>query len=362
MSSVNPHIEAEFNDSFKKLEATKQNALRSRRLLLGSSIAILIIAFGLSLFMSRLLSRPIFKLRDAALEVGKGRLDIDLHTASKDEIGELAGAFNEMIINLSKAKEEIETWNRELEKRVSEKSEELLKSQAQLIQSEKLAAMGEMAGGLAHELNSPLAGLLPMIEEYKNEEEKDSKRYKELSIMFDACEYMAKIVRDFTSFSRESKGELSEFNLNDIIDNTLGFSASRLKQKSIHLIKEYENKLPKVRGEKTELQQVILNMITNALDALPDGGELKIRTAFAQDNNNVIMEFIDKGTGIEKEYLDKLFDPFYTTKRPGKGTGLGLSISYKIIKKHGGNILVESEPGKETKFTIYLPAVKSNNT
>ncbi|MHA2039407.1 MAG: PAS domain S-box protein, partial [Promethearchaeota archaeon] len=163
----------------------------------------------------------------------------------------------EALIN---AKEEIEAWNRELEKRVEEKTEELKNSQAQLIQSEKLSAMGQMAGGLAHELNSPLAGLLPILEKYKNEAEKDSKEYNELSLMHKACEHMAKIVRDFGSFSRESKGEYYELNLNEVIDDTLGFSASRIKQKGIQLIKEYKDTLPKVDGEKTELQQVILNM------------------------------------------------------------------------------------------------------
>jgi len=359
-SLVNQHFEADFDKSFKKLEATKQQNLKARKLLLGSSIAILIIAFGLSLFMSRLLSRPILKLRNAAMEIGKGRLDIDLQSTSRDEIGELAGAFNEMAINLSKAKEEIEIMNRELEERVREKTEELLRSQAQLIQSEKLSAMGQMAGGLAHELNSPLAGLMPMIKIYRDKEEKDSKRHKELSLMLEACKYMAKIVRDFSSFSRESKGIFSELNVNEVIDDTLGFSAGRIKQQGIKLIKEYENELPKVHGEKTELQQVILNMITNALDAMTDAGKLRIRTDIIKDN--VIMEFIDNGAGIGKEYLNNIFDPFYTTKKPGKGTGLGLSISYKIIEKHGGNISVESEPEKETKFTIYLPAVKPNNT
>ena len=263
---------------------------------------------------------------------------------------------------LKKAKEEIEAWNRKLEKRVREKSEELIMSQTQLIQSEKLSAMGQMAGGLAHELNSPLAGLLPMIELYRNEAKKDSKAYNELSLMLKACEYMAKIVRDFSSFSRESKAEYYELNLNEVIDDTLSFITSIIKQKGIQVIKEYKNNLPNVKGEKTELQQVILNMTTNALDALSEGDELILRTGISKDEKNVMIEFIDNGTGIEKESLDKIFDPFYTTKRPGKGTGLGLSVSYKIIEKHGGNISVESEPGKGTEFTIYLPAVKSNNT
>jgi len=266
--------------------------------------------------------------------------------------------------SLNKANLEIAAWSRELEYRVKEKTKELLNAQSQLIQSEKLSAMGEMAGGLAHELNSPLAGLIPMIEKHKNEEEKDSKRYYELSLMYkacEACEYMAKIVNDFSSFSRESKGEFTELNLNEAIDDTLNFSISRIKQKRIQLIKEYEDNLPSVYGEKTELQQVILNMITNALDAMTEGGTFNIKTS-SRDNNNIIMEFIDNGSGIEKYKLDRIFDPFYTTKRPGKGTGLGLSISYKIIEKHEGKISAESEPGQGTKFKISLPAAKTNTT
>jgi len=261
---------------------------------------------------------------------------------------------------LQNAKEDIEAWNRELEKRVKEKTEELERSQAQLIQSEKLSAMGHMAGGLAHELNSPLAGLLPMLEHYRNNAEKDSREYKEFSLMYKASEYMAKIVRDFGSFSRESKGEYTKLDLNEVIDDTVGFSASRIKQKSIQMIREYEDALPGIMGERTELQQVILNIITNALDAMPDRGTFMIKTGISKDDH-VMMEFSDNGTGIEKENLDKIFDPFFTTKRPGKGTGLGLSVSYKIIEKHGGNISVESEPGKGTKFTILLPAVTAHS-
>ncbi len=259
--------------------------------------------------------------------------------------------------NFIKAKAEIEEWNKVLVDRVQEKTGELLRSHAQLIQSEKLSAMGQMAGGLAHELNSPLAGLLPMLEQYRNEARQGSRAYRELSLMIKSCEYMVKIVKDFGTFSRKSKGEFYNLNINEVIEDTLSFSAGKLKEKGIQLIKEYEDNLPKVNGEKTELQQVILNMIKNAIDAMPEKGKFIIKTSFAKDKNNVIMEFIDNGVGIEQEQLNKVFDPFYTTKRLGEGTGLGLSISYGIINKHEGKILVESEPGKGTKFAIYIPAV-----
>lgn len=262
--------------------------------------------------------------------------------------------------DLAKAKKQIEAWNRELEERVKEKTEELVSSQAQLVQSEKVSAMGRMAGGLAHELNSPLAGLLPLIEKYQRKAKKGSEAYTELTLMFKAAEHMAKIIKDFGAFSRESKGVFLRLDLKQVIEDTLSFSAVSLRQRGIRIIKKYERRLPEVQGEKTELQQVVLNMIANACDAMPEGGKFIIKTGLANDGSNVIIEFIDNGVGIEKENLGRIFDPFYTTKKAGEGTGLGLSITYGIIKKHNGEISVESKPGKGTKFKIILPAVKAH--
>ncbi len=261
---------------------------------------------------------------------------------------------------LRKANEEIEILNRELEKRVEEKTTELFKSQAQLVQSEKLSAMGRMSSGLAHELNSPLAGLLPMIEQYRDSAEEGSEAHHELTLMLKACKYMARIVKDFGVFSRESKGDFTELQLNEVIEDTLSFSAVKLRYNGIKLIKEYGNSLSSIFCDKTEIQQVILNIITNACDAMPEGGELIIKTGMSSHEEEVIIEFIDNGAGIQKNHIDKLFDPFFTTKRPGEGTGLGLSVSYGIIKKHGGEIIVERLPNKGTKFKVILPVFDKN--
>jgi signal transduction histidine kinase len=276
--------------------------------------------------------------------------------------GELESRVRERTAELASAKNEIEAWNKELEKRVKGKTRELVKSQEQLIHSEKFSAMGHMAGGLAHELNSPLAGLLPMIEKYRDNVEKDSEGYNEFSHMLKACMHMAKIVKDFGSFSRESKGEFSELNLNEVIEDTLSFSSARLKQRRIKIIKEYEDKLPNVMGDKTGLQQVVLNILTNSRDAMSEGDSLTIKTTACEEKRHVSMQFIDTGTGIESKIINKIFNPFFTTKRPGEGTGLGLSVSYGIITHHKGKIFVESEPGKGATFTIHLPALTSNST
>ncbi|MBI4682992.1 MAG: PAS domain S-box protein [Nitrospirae bacterium] len=258
---------------------------------------------------------------------------------------------------LRKAREEIESWNRELEKRVREKSDELRKSQSRLIQSEKFSAMGQLAAGLAHELNSPLAGLLPLLEKYRRKAEKGSEAYNELTLMLKAGEHMAKIVRDFGSFSRDDKGALVELGLNEMIEDTLNFSAGQLKKRGIKIIREYAEGLPPVNADRTGLQQVVLNVVANARDAMPGGGEFLIKTGFTEEGNNVTMEFTDNGQGISEEVLDKIFDPFFTTKKHGDGVGLGLSVSYGIIKKHNGEISVESTQGKGTTFTVVLPVI-----
>lgn len=263
--------------------------------------------------------------------------------------------------DLRDATKEIEKWNRELEARVKEKTDELERSRYLLIQSEKLSAMGELAGGLAHELNSPLAGLVPMLEIHRKREQKGSKASEEIDAMLKAALHMAKIVKDFCVFARRSNSDFRTLSLCELIEDTLSFSAVRMNQKSINIKKELSDRLPSVLGEKTELQQVVLNMITNASDAMDEGGVLLIATDISEDSKQVIMEFTDNGAGIAEENLTKIFDPFFTTKKEGEGTGLGLSLSYGIIKNHNGEITVESTPGMGSKFRICLPAIENNH-
>ncbi len=244
----------------------------------------------------------------------------------------------------------------ELEKRVEEKTQELRAFQTQLIQSEKLSAIGELAAGLAHELNSPLAGLLSLIKKYRTEADKDSKQYRHMTLMFNACEHMDKIIQDFNAFSRKSKGEISEVNLHEVIESTLSLTVSKLKEKDIQLTKKYTDGQPVIKGNKNELQQVFLNIIMNAIDAMDKKGTLVIETGISGDGKKFTIKIVDNGCGINKENIGRIFDPFFTTKAYGKGVGLGLSVSYGIIKDYGGEIEVESEPGKGSEFTLFFPA------
>ena len=250
------------------------------------------------------------------------------------------------------------TERKRAEEKLRSAYETLRSTQAQLIQTEKIAGIGKLGAGVAHELNSPLTGLINLIESYLERTKEGTKDHKDFAVMLDAARHMARIVRDLGAFSRESKGEKTEVSVNEMIDSTLSFSAQQLSIRDIRLIKDYADDLPRVAGESGQLQQVVLNVISNAHDVMPSGGEFIVRTRASESRDNVIMEFVDNGPGIKQEDLSRIFDPFFTTKGPGKGVGLGLSVSYAIVENHGGRISVESQLGKGTKFTIVLPSAK----
>jgi signal transduction histidine kinase len=246
----------------------------------------------------------------------------------------------------------------ELERRVQEKTEELRRSHAQLVQSEKMSATGQLAAGLAHELNSPLTGLISLVRVYRKKAGKDSKEYEHMSSMLKPCEYMSRIVKDFNTFSRKSSGVLEPVNAHEAIQGALTLAAYNIKQKDIVVMKNFAPSLPNVTAEKAELQQVMLNIILNAVDAMDERGTLIMKTGLTEDGSRVFLEFSDSGCGIMTEDLDRIYNPFFTTKEQGKGIGLGLSVSYGIIKNFGGEIRAESMRGVGSKFTVLLPVNK----
>jgi two-component system NtrC family sensor kinase len=321
----------------------------------GLTLVSCIIAFIIALLLSNTITRPMRKIMDGMLEIASGKWSARIDISGQDEMSRLAEGFNIMAEHTEKALQEIEEWNRELEKRVADKTRELKESELQLIQSAKLSTMGMLAAGLTHELNSPLTGLLPLLGKYRNQAERYSKEFNELTLMLRGCEHIARVIRNFGSFARESRGEPEDFTIDEIIKDTLSFSSGTLIERGIRIIEEYSDNLPKVRGDRTGLQQVVLNIITNARDSMPEGGRLIIKTGLSGDKKNITMQFTDNGIGIEKENLGRIFDPFYSSKPQYNGVGLGLSISYGIIQKHHGDISVKSKPGEETTFTVSIP-------
>ena len=278
------------------------------------------------------------------------------------------------------------TEARRLGKRLEEKNQELentlkdlKETQAQLVQSGKLAGIGELASGVAHEINNPLTAVmghsLRLLRKAENNEvlktmkELDPFR-TELKIIADASARCKRITDGLLRFSRMSPElKVSSISINDVIADTLVLIEYNLKQKNIKLVRRLEDGSKYIKGDHNQLQQVFTNMINNAIHAMPNGGSLTIaaretgspqppiKSRRLQADKYIEIEFADTGCGIEKEHVSRIFDPFFTTKEPGKGTGLGLSISYSIIKDHGGWIDVKSEVGKGTSFLITLPAV-----
>lgn len=235
--------------------------------------------------------------------------------------------------------------------------EKLKITQNQLLQSEKMASIGQLGAGIAHELNSPLAGILSLLQSYKKEKDLYSEEYEDLDEMEKAAEHMVRIIKGLNIFSRQSTGEIEEVDCNEAINSVLGFTEYQFKQKQIKIEIKLNPDLWKIRANKNQIQQIIINMISNASDALAFGGAFKIVTNNFKmnDKDYVEMLFEDNGCGIKAEDLKKIFDPFFTTKRPGGGVGLGLSIVYKIVESHKGLITFDSSEGKGTIFTVRFP-------
>jgi PAS domain S-box-containing protein len=229
--------------------------------------------------------------------------------------------------------------------------------EAQLVQTGKLSSIGELATGIAHELNQPLMIIRGYSQLIGNELKKEDKYYKELMLLEEQTGRMAKIISHLQTFARQAEPDFSRVNVHYIIENSLIMVSEHLKINNIKVIKKYKESVPLIYGDSNQLEQVFLNLITNARDAMEKsgGGLLEFKTDISDDSKFVTVSVSDTGAGIEESYLESIFDPFFTTKTVGKGTGLGLSISYGIIHAHRGTISVKSRADAGTVFTIKFP-------
>ncbi|MEW6238463.1 MAG: cache domain-containing protein [Candidatus Omnitrophota bacterium] len=234
--------------------------------------------------------------------------------------------------------------------------EELLKqtTRRQIGQSEKLASVGRLAAGIAHEINNPLTGVLTfahLLHQKVNMSEEDK---QDLEVIIRETTRVREIVRGLLDFARESPSTREPLDVSAVIQQTFKLVRSQKEFRKINIVENLDETLPLATGDKNQLQQVFLNLALNACEAMPEGGELKVST-FLREDGRIAAVFADSGHGIPPDCLEKIFDPFFTTKPVGKGTGLGLSVSYGIIQNHGGTIDVRSEPGEGAVFTILLP-------
>jgi two-component system NtrC family sensor kinase len=237
-----------------------------------------------------------------------------------------------------------------------EMESKLREVQQQLLQSEKLAAMGRLTSQIAHELNNPLYGIMNTLELLKTEVPPESKRRRILEMALSEAMRLTELLRKMLSFSKPDEEERQPTDINTVLDEILLLYGKQLRENSIRISASYGEGLGKVYASKNQLRQVFLNMISNARDAMPEGGTLTVATLTC--GSNIHIRIADNGIGIKEEHLHRIFEAFFTTKTDVKGVGLGLSVCYGFIKDHGGDIQVESTPGAGTTFTIVLPVMK----
>ena len=332
---------------------TLLSTYRNRTINMTFFLLILVWA-GITLCMQKLVNIPVKQLLQHARKVGSGRLDARVTMESPDEMGELAHAMNEMTLGLKTSHDELEDWGKTLERKVQERTFELNRMQAQLIHSEKLASLGELVAGIAHEINNPLTGILVFSSLVAKDEKLDPALKNDLDTVIRETERCAGIVRGLLEFSRESVPQKTPISLNDVMDASLALVENQAQFLNITIIRNYSPDLPQLSADPNQLEQVFINMLLNASHAMTDGGTLRIVTDTTREKLYAVVRIADTGCGIPEENLPKIFDPFFTTKE-ASGTGLGLSVSYGIINSHGGIIEVESSVGVGTTFTIKLP-------
>jgi len=309
----------------------------------------------IGIFVRRSVSHPVRALVDETKRIASGDLGSTLKIESRDEIGELANSFNRMTQDLSKAQEELKEWSKVLEKRVEERTQELKKTQEQLVQSEKLASLGKLAAGIAHEINNPLTGILTYSSLLLKEHKDNPQMKEDLEIVVNETTRCRKIVKGLLEFARQTEPSKAPADINKVVEETLSLLETQALFQNIKIEKRLKKGLPEVMMDVDQIKQVFVNIIINAAEAMSQGGTLTIQSDSDPENRFVQVSFIDTGPGIPEENLPKIFDPFFTTKRSGKGTGLGLSVSYGIVQRHNGFLEVKSQLGKGSIFTVKLP-------
>ncbi|MHC4912451.1 MAG: sensor histidine kinase, partial [Planctomycetota bacterium] len=227
--------------------------------------------------------------------------------------------------------------------------------QAELFQAQKLASIGQLAAGVAHEINNPLSALSAEIQ-WLRERTKDAKLAKSLEFMNTISMRIARVINSLLLFFRETPPEYrSNADINSLINETLLLAQRRLKLNRIKVIKRLDDSIEKITVNKSQIEQIFINILQNCMDSMPEGGVVTISTGHNKERGGVDIIFKDTGTGIPKQNLSRIFDPFFTTKPPGRGTGLGLSVSHGIIVEHGGTIKAERRQNKGTRVVVFLP-------
>jgi signal transduction histidine kinase len=308
-------------------------------------VLIVILSAGTSFILFRFVKRPIEAMAKTMAQVEDGDLSVRIEEKYADEMGSLTHSFNSMVDRLENTKRELEKYHYQ-----------------QMERADRLASIGEMATGIAHEIKNPLAGISGAISVLADDFALDDPRKEVIGQVLDQIARLNKTATDLLYFGKPGKPEFSFVDINALVKDTLFFIAQHPEARNIHRVKELTRDLPPAWADAKQLQQVLFNIIINAIQAMEEGGTLSVMTELAKrdDREFIRIEVQDTGTGIPAEQLEKIFVPFHTTKT--QGTGLGLPICRQLIEQHGGRIEVDSRLGDGTLFTIELPAQQGLET
>ncbi len=325
--------------------------------LLDALIGFLLIAGGFLLAVGLLIDRPIKKMIRTIRSIENGDLSARMEEDKKDEFGLLAKSFNSMLSSLDAAKEEIEMCHAE-----------------QMQRAAKLASLGEIISGIAHEIKNPLTGISCAVQVFQLEMTEDDSRKAVTTEILNHIKRLDRTVKDLLNYAKPKPPHFLPLNIDDVLNKAVFFVYPEAKKHNVVIDTKIDGEIPDVMMDPDQIQQVFLNLMINAVQAMPEGGTLKI-TSMTSDKERekdhgttevfpvekaVIMKFEDTGKGIEPEYLKSIFDPFFTKK--SKGTGLGLAISRRIVQEHGGEIVVRSTVGRGSTFSIYLPEIQTGES
>jgi two-component system, NtrC family, sensor kinase len=343
-------------------KADAQLAASNLLTLIYTTCAMLLVALLSWLFVWRVVDKPINALRDGTKRLSQGKLGYQIEVQSQDEVGDLANSFNDMSLLLRAANEQIVTWAKTLEDRVDEKTRELKSAHDHVLHVEKMASIGKMAAVVAHEVNNPLSGILTYAKLLRKwvasgqaEHEKREEAIQCLELIAAESRRCGELIKNLLSLSRTSPMNVQSTDVRELIDRALLLVRHQLELVGIELQLKLADDLPRVYCDPAQIEQVLLALIMNAIDAMPRGGSLWLEARRSHDETKIELEVRDDGAGIASDVLPHIFEPFMTTKENGRGVGLGLAISRGIVERHNGRIEVASELGRGTTFTVMLP-------
>ncbi len=348
-------------DTHLSLQAADTNVAESSRvMLIYTALAVVLVSLVTGIFVWRLVHVRVSALKEGTDRLRRGELGYEIEVQSRDELGELADSFNQMSRQLREAREEVERWTQMLEARVEDKTRELKLANQQILVSEKMASIGKLAATVAHEINNPLSGILTYAKLLRKwathtpwKEERREEVCSSLELIESESRRCGEIVKNLLMFSRSAPMNLQWTEVNGVVDRCVRLVQHQLELNNVELSTELEGDLPNVYCDPAQIEQLLLALVMNAIEAMPRGGNLRLRSRWM--GSEVELQVEDDGPGIPQDLLSHVFEPFFTTKEGGHGVGLGLAISRGVVERHHGTIEVKSAPGKGTRFTIRLP-------